>query len=181
MLGSVNRTATMSDKQTASVRVAGNLDANLFTIETGTTLKVTPQVVTYADHREVHLSLTIQDGDFEGTLVDAVPVIKQTEIDTEATVREGESLLIGGISVEQQSKSDSAVPLLGRIPVLGQLFRHDENNGSKTERMFLLTPKVITADRTRGLASVPTVVAPAASAAIGAPASAASAPDGGAH
>lgn len=192
VLGSVNRTATMSDKQTASVRVSGNLDANLFTIETGTTLKVTPQVVVYPDHREVHLSLTIQDGDFEGTLVDAVPVIKQTEIDTEATVREGESLLIGGISVEQQSKSDSAVPLLGRLPLLGQLFRHDENNGSKTERMFLLTPKVITADRTRGLASAQrteapgaaaaaVVAAPAASAAIASPPSAASAPDGGTH
>jgi type III secretion protein C len=143
VLGAVNRTATMTDKRVASVRVAGNLDASLFTIETGTTLKVTPQIVTYPDHREVRLSLSIQDGDFEGAVVDQVPIVKQTEINTEASVREGESLLIGGISIESDSNGTSGVPLLSKIPFLGAAFRHDETAKSRTERLFLLTPKVI--------------------------------------
>lgn len=153
VLGAVNRTATMTDKRTASVRVAGNLDASLFTIETGTTLKVTPQVVNYGDHREVHLSLSIQDGDFEGTVVDQIPVVKQTEINTEASVREGESLLIGGISIESDSNGTSGIPLLSKIPFLGAAFRHDENAKSRTERLFLLTPKVISVGGTRPTAS----------------------------
>ena len=156
VLGAVNRTATMTDKRVASVRVAGNLDANLFTIEAGTTLQVTPQIVAYADHREVRLSLSIQDGNFEGTVVDSVPVIKQTEISTEATVREGESLLIGGISIESNSKGRSGLPGLSRIPLLGAAFRHDENASFRSERLFLLTPKVIAVGRAAATPTVPT-------------------------
>jgi len=147
VLGAVNRTASMTDKRVASVKVAGNLDANLFTVEAGTTLQVTPQIVNYQDHREVRLSLSIQDGNFEGTVVDSVPIVKQTEINTEATVREGESLLIGGISVESNSRSRSGVPGLSRIPLLGAAFRHDEKANYRSERLFLLTPKVISVGR----------------------------------
>ena len=156
VLGAVNRTASMTDKRVASVRVAGNLDANLFTIEAGTTLQVTPQIVSYADHREVRLSLSIQDGNFEGTVVDSVPIIKQTEINTEATVREGESLLIGGISIESNSKGRSGLPGLSRIPLLGAAFRHDENASFRSERLFLLTPKVIGVGRAAATPTVPT-------------------------
>lgn len=143
VLGAVNRTATMTDKRVASVRVAGNLDANLFTIEAGTTLQVTPQIVDRTDHRDIRLSLSIQDGDFEGTTVDQVPIVKQTQITTEASVREGESLLVGGITVDSDSLGSTGVPLLSRIPLLGALFRHEERSASHAQRLFLLTPKVV--------------------------------------
>jgi type III secretion protein C len=143
VLGAVNRTATMTDKRVASVRVAGNLDANLFSVEAGTTMSVTPQVVSFGDHREVRLSLSIQDGDFEGISVDQVPIVKQTEINTEATVREGESLLIGGISVESDLDGTTGVPLLSHIPLIGAAFRNHDASRSRTERLFLLTPKII--------------------------------------
>ncbi len=143
VLGAVNRTATMTDKRVASVRVAGNLDASLYSVEAGTTLQVTPQIISYGDHREVRLSLSIQDGDFEGQTVDAVPVVKQTEIDTEAIVREGSSLLIGGISVESSSDGTTGIPLLSHIPLVGGLFRSTDKSHSHSERMFLLTPKIV--------------------------------------
>jgi type III secretion protein C len=165
VLGVVNRTATMTDKRVASVRVAGNLDANLFSVEAGTTMSVTPQVVVFPDHREVRLSLSIQDGDFEGVSVDQVPIVKQTEIDTEATVREGESLLIGGISVESDNDGTTGVPLLSRIPIIGAAFRNHDASRSHTERLFLLTPKII------GVGGVRAPV-PASAASPAAPASA---------
>jgi type III secretion protein C len=163
VLGVVNRTATMTNKRVASVRVAGNLDANLFSVEAGTTMSVTPQVVVYGDHREVRLSLSIQDGDFEGVSVDQVPIVKQTQIDTEATVREGESLLIGGISVESDIDGTTGIPLLSRIPFLGAAFRNHEASRSHTERLFLLTPKIIGVGAVR--AAVPASAASSPSAA----------------
>ncbi|HEX7689244.1 MAG TPA: type III secretion system outer membrane ring subunit SctC, partial [Burkholderiaceae bacterium] len=156
VLGTVNRAATMSDKRTASVRVAGNLDASLYSVETGTTLSVTPQIIPYDDHREVHLTLQIQDGDFEGTSVDNVPIVKQTEIDTEAIVREGESLLIGGISVESENTARTGVPVLSSIPLLGAAFRHDEKSKSRVERLFLLTPKIVAVGRVAATTPAPT-------------------------
>jgi len=157
VLGAANRTATMVDKRIASIKVAGNLDANLFTIEAGTTLQVLPQIVYYNDRREVKLTLSIEDGNFEAAAVDQVPVIKRTEIRTQATVREGASLLIGGISVETDTKTRSGVTGLSSIPLLGALFRHDEVAKYRSERLFLITPKVINVDGARLEASTPAV------------------------
>ncbi len=165
VLGVVNRTATMTNKRVASVRVAGNLDANLFSVEAGTTMSVTPQIVVYSEHREVRLSLSIQDGDFEGVSVDQVPIVKQTQIDTEATVREGESLLIGGISVESDLDGTTGIPLLSSIPFLGAAFRNHEASRSHTERLFLLTPKIIGVGAVRGAAPASAASSPSAASA----------------
>jgi type III secretion protein C len=163
VLGSVNRLASMIDKRVASVRVAGNLDVNLFSIEAGTTVQVVPQIVTHPDRRDVRLSLFIEDGSFEGAVVDSVPIVKRTEIRTEATVREGESLLIGGISVESDSKGRAGLPGLSKIPLLGALFRHDEVKTFRSERLFLITPKVVELNRPRAEVAPPVPAMPAAS------------------
>ncbi len=148
VLGSANRTATMVDKRVASVKVAGNLDANLFSIEAGTTLQVQPQIVAFPDRSDVKLTLFIQDGNFESAAVDQIPIVKRTEINTEATIRQGESLLIGGISVDSDVNTRNGLPGLSRIPVLGAAFRTDEVKHSRSERLFLITPKVIKVDGT---------------------------------
>jgi type III secretion protein C len=178
VLGVVNRTASMSDKRVASVRVAGNLDTSLFTVEAGTTMQVLPQVVPYADHREVRLTLFIEDGNFETEFVDEVPIVRRTEIRTEATIREGESLLIGGISVESESNGRSGVTGLSRIPILGALFRYDKKSAKRSERLFLLTPKVVQTNRvaSAALAAPPAAVAPPALVAPVAPVAPAPAP-----
>jgi type III secretion protein C len=157
VLGAENRVAMMMDKRIASVRVAGNLDAKLFSIEAGTTLQVLPQIVPGDGARQVKLSLRIQDGNFEGAVVDQVPLIKRTEINTEAVIREGESLLLGGISVESETKGRSGVPGLSSVPLLGGLFRVDDATSTRRERLFLLTPKVIGSVHS----AVPTSAAPA--------------------
>jgi type III secretion protein C len=167
VLGAANRTATMADKRTASVRVAGNLDANLFAIEAGTAMQVVPQIQNFAGWSEVRMSLFIEDGNFLEEQVDKIPVVRRTEIRTEATVREGQSLLIGGISVESESRSKSGIPVLSRIPVLGLAFSQDRTTAVKSERLFLLTPKVIRA------AVAPPVVPPVGLAAPSQPVAAA--------
>jgi type III secretion protein C len=155
VLGSANRTASMTDKRIASVKVAGNLDVNLFTLEAGTTLQVQPQIIAYADRREVKLTLFIEDGNFEAAAVDQVPIIKRTEIRTEATLREGESLLIGGISVETDTTGRTGLPGLSRVPLFGALFRNEEGSKQRSERLFLITPKIINVEGARALANAP--------------------------
>ena len=160
VLGTANRTASMVDKRQVSVRVAGNLDANLFTVEAGTTLQVMPQIVAGIDRKEVRLSLYIEDGSFEGAVVDAIPIIKKTEIRTEAALLEGESLLIGGISVESDVDGRSGLPGLSRVPLLGALFRHDETSKVRRERLFLITPKLVTLNIARANSPTPRNDAP---------------------
>jgi type III secretion protein C len=143
LLGAANHTASMSDKRSVSVRVAGNLEANLYTVEAGTSLQVLPQIVRHAGTHDIRLTLSIRDGSFEGSVVDNVPTVKSTEIQTNATVPEGESLLIGGITSEIDSNGYSGVKGLSRIPLLGGIFRREEGSKFRSERMFLLTPKLI--------------------------------------
>lgn len=141
VLGAANRTAVLSDKRTASVRVAGNQDAQLFSVEAGTTLQVTPRVIRDPQHTLIGLDLFIEDGGFSSQQVDQVPVVQRTTIRTEATLLEGQSLLVGGIVVESTNTARSGVPVLANWPLIGALFRADETSANRRQRMFLITPK----------------------------------------
>jgi type III secretion protein C len=143
VLGVVNRPAVMSQTYSASVRVSGNQDAQLFNVEVGTKLEVTPQTSDENGVTRLKLGINIQDGQFDSRVVDNVPVVKHSEIRTEAHVVEGESLLIGGISVDTNATGEEGVPVLSRIPVLGALFRKTGEHKSRSERLFLITPRLV--------------------------------------
>ena len=157
VLGVANRPAVMKEKRVATIRVAGNLDAKLFQIEAGTLLQVTPQVVSGEGGNQIKMSLYIEDGNFEAGSVDQVPVLKKTEIRTEAHVREGESLLIGGLMVEANTDQESGVPVLRSIPLVGGLFRWSGNRATRTERLFLITPKLVGTAATLPAPSAPAI------------------------
>jgi type III secretion protein C len=143
VLGVANRPAYMQATRQAMVRVAGNLEANLFTVEAGTRLQVTPQVIARNDGNQLKLSLYIMDGNFESRLIDGIPVIKRSEIRTEAHVRNGESLLIGGITVDSDANELNVVPILSDLPLVGGLFKWRTAQSSRSERLFLITPRLL--------------------------------------
>src|SRR5205814_4007650 len=61
------------------------------------------------------------------------PTISQREAETSATVQDGDSFVIGGLSQEDVINSHSKIPLLGDIPLIGQAFRKDSRTRTKTE------------------------------------------------
>lgn len=71
------------------------------------------------------------------------PTISQREAETSATVRDGDSFVIGGLSQEDVINSHSKIPLLGDIPILGQAFRKDTKTQSKTELYIVVTPHIV--------------------------------------
>ncbi len=143
VLGVANRPAYMQNTRQAVVRVAGNLEANLFQVEAGTRLQVTPQVIPRNDGAQLKLSLYIQDGNFEARLIDGVPIVKRSEIRTEAHVRDGESLLIGGITIDSDASELNVVPILSDLPIIGNLFKWRTAQASRSERLFLITPRLL--------------------------------------
>jgi MSHA biogenesis protein MshL len=58
-------------------------------------------------------------------------------------VRSGQLVVIGGLMQENTTKDKAGIPLLGKIPVLGALFRHTLARSSKSELVILLRPQVI--------------------------------------
>ena len=160
VLGAANRTAVLSDKRTASVRVAGNQDARLYSVETGTTLRVTPRLIQQAEQTRITLELLIEDGGFSTQSVDDVPIAQRTSISTIATLNEGQALLVGGIEVVGSSEGRSGIPWLSKLPLIGALFRFDSSQSSRRQRLFLITPKRVLLDSVGAAASV-APVAPA--------------------
>jgi general secretion pathway protein D len=71
------------------------------------------------------------------------PTISQRQAETAATVRDGDSFVIGGLTQESSINTKDKVPLLGDIPVLGQAFRTDKSSRSKTELYIIVTPHIV--------------------------------------
>jgi len=71
------------------------------------------------------------------------PTISQRQAETAATVRDGDSFVIGGLIQDENIDTKTKVPLLGDIPILGQAFRTDKNTRTKTELYIVVTPHIV--------------------------------------
>jgi general secretion pathway protein D len=71
------------------------------------------------------------------------PTISQREASTSATVRDGESFVIGGLTQETDLKHHTKLPVAGDIPVLGALFNTENSTRAKTDLYIVVTPHIV--------------------------------------
>lgn len=113
----------------------------------GISLRVIPTVtekgwVNMLIHPEVtSLGENVTAGSEEGVLT--LPRIKSRETDTNVTVREGETVVIGGLKSETLEENVYKVPLLGDIPILGYLFKRTEKKPRKVDLLIFITPHIV--------------------------------------
>ncbi|MCQ8229356.1 DNA uptake porin HofQ [Pantoea trifolii] len=69
--------------------------------------------------------------------------IDKQEIETQVTLRDGETLALGGIFQQQRSLSEKRVPGLGDLPLLGNLFRQQTDEQKKKELVIFITPRLV--------------------------------------
>jgi type III secretion protein C len=138
-----NAPAVLSNTREINVRVAGERQADLFNVSYGLNLQVTPTVVGNADQVEFRLAVQIEDGNSQSAAVDGVPVINRSGLSTQSLIRQGDSLLIGGYVVEEQSQQNNKVPFLSNLPLVGPLFGERRESRRRTERLFIITPKLV--------------------------------------
>ena len=103
-------------------------------------LEVRPQIT--PDNRIIMDLLVSQDsvGAFTPT---GEPSIDITQIETQALVGDGQTLVLGSIFQTEEVNGTEKVPMLGDIPFLGKLFRNDLRNIEKREILMFITPKII--------------------------------------
>jgi type III secretion protein C len=139
-----NVEAVMDNKTSFFVRVSGYTAADLYSISTGVSLRVLPLVINENGKTLIKLNVHIEDGQIaNGQTVDTLPVITSSDINTQALVVQGDSLLIAGYSSDTKSNGVTSVPGLSKIPLIGALFRNNDDSRSHLERVFLLTPRVV--------------------------------------
>ena len=73
----------------------------------------------------------------------AGPSIDRREANTQVLIRDGETMVIGGVFIDSQNNNVSGIPYLSRVPVLGWLFKQKTESVSKQELLIFLTPSIV--------------------------------------
>jgi len=109
--------------------------------EASLSLEVTPQIT--PDNRIImEVKVTKDEPDYLNKVQD-VPPIKKNEVNAKVLVSDGETIVIGGVFSNTQSKVVDKVPFLGDVPYLGRLFRRDVVSEKKSELLVFLTPRIM--------------------------------------
>ena len=118
-------------------------------------LDVTPTVVYEANNiNRIKLKLTVEDNS-AGDLVNLgggalVPTINKRQTQTEVLVKEGDTLVVGGITQRTDTETTRKVPLFGDIPVLGWLFKSKlTQTNPNRELVIFVTPSIVRRDAPR--------------------------------
>lgn len=123
---------------------SGRSTTNVRFVDIGIKLEVTPHV--YRDQAGAYVEMQLNpDVSFPSGVSNGAPIISRRAVQTVAQVRDGQTLVIGGIYRNDMQDAVSKVPLLGELPLLGTLFKRTESSTDKTELMVFVTPSIYTA------------------------------------
>ncbi len=139
ILTTENLGAVIDLSETQYIQTTSERTALVTPVTAGTTLRVTPRVVNDGTSSGIRLSVDIEDGQIQSaTGTGTMPSIRRGTVSTEASVKDDESLLIGGYNSIQTFKGTDKVPLLGDIPFVRGLFSSQSNKVQRRERLFLI-------------------------------------------
>ena len=126
-------------------------------------LEVTPTVVREGDINRIKMTVLVENNS-RGVVVDLgasggqPPAINKRKAETQVLIKEGERLVIGGVTNSESEEAVRRVPLMGDIPLLGWLFKQRGDRNVSTELVVFITPSIVRRDATT--ASVPGTPAP---------------------
>jgi len=119
-------------------------------LETGTKMVVRPFIAKDGFIRmEIHPEQS--DGHIELFDKNALPTQTTTEVTSNVMVRDGRTIVIGGLFKEESNPTRSQIPILGNIPYLGTVFRQTSDVAKRNEIIVLLTPHIIKHDVDEGV------------------------------
>jgi general secretion pathway protein D len=136
---------------TATAGAAGVIEGTIEYKDVGIILTVTPRI---SDGGLVTLEVAIENSSVDTTALGTlsnIPVFKKTTAKTVLSVLESQMIVIGGLIEDSKNVTNSGIPLLSRIPILGGLFGRQQYETGKTELILLMTPHIIT-DHTQSIA-----------------------------
>jgi type II secretory pathway component GspD/PulD (secretin) len=108
-------------------------------VDVGVRLRVTP---TIGDDRTITAELHPEYSAIIG-YNNSFPIIANRKVDATLRVRDGDTIVLGGLFEETSSETIAKLPFLGDIPVLGQFFRNKSTSHQRDEVVFLITPHIL--------------------------------------
>jgi general secretion pathway protein D len=112
---------------------------------TGVILKVRP-VINSGNRLDLEVSQEVSAAESTLTGVSSSPTISTRRIETKMSLRDGSTIVLGGLISRSTDNNTAGVPWLKDIPLIGSLFRSQEANGVDNEMIVMITPHVINDD-----------------------------------
>jgi type IV pilus assembly protein PilQ len=137
-----NRRATIEQGLSIPFQTFENGDAKLEFIDAVLKLDVTPHIT--AD-RSIIMKVEVQRNAPDDSVQTPTgsPAIAKNEATTETLVKDGQTLVIGGIYVVRKSERSSGVPYFNKIPILGNAFKNKESRDIRQELLVFVTPRIV--------------------------------------
>lgn len=109
-------------------------------IEANVSLKITPWVTSSGEvTTKIRPEFSQPVGEFNA---ETPPTINRRTLESTVRLKEGETIILGGLIREEKTVEHNKIPILGSIPLLGRLFRSKSTNTEKSELVIYLTPHV---------------------------------------
>jgi type IV pilus assembly protein PilQ len=138
-----NREALIEQGVSIPFQTFENGDAQLEFIDAVLSLKVTPHIT--ADQSIIMaIEVTRNAPDSSVPTPTGSPAIQKNQAKTETLVKDGQTLVLGGIYVIERFESSQRVPGLWKLPVLGNAFRNFDTDDKRRELLIFVTPSVVT-------------------------------------
>jgi len=120
----------------------GGIVKDIRTFDVGISLNVTPRV-----NDDATVTLTISPGvaALQGTSEFNLPVVTERTVVTSVRVKSGETAVIAGLVTDEEQVTIKKVPILGDIPLAGELFKHRERRPAHREILVFVTPTIVEA------------------------------------
>jgi len=112
----------------------------------GIILKVTPQVNSRGTIKltvEPEVSQSTRDANFQGA---SIPIVESRKASTVVQIKDGYTMGIGGLMRGESRDTDTKVPVIGSVPILGRLFSHKGKNVQSSNLIIFITAKTVSAD-----------------------------------
>ena len=138
--GQINISQSIPYITSSRTDTSGAITYSYDSVDVGIVLTVTPRITA---NGYVTMDITQTANDLQGYTSFNAPIVNKREASTIVNVKNGETIILGGIIRSTVSATTNKVPILGDIPILGNLFKSTSKNKNKTELMILLRPRVV--------------------------------------
>ena len=135
----------VTSQQSTSTGTVANPTSVLQTIQyrsTGVILKVKP-VIHSGDQIDLDVTQEVSSAQSTNTGVSASPTFSTRKLDTKLTLRNGLTVMLGGLISEDNNSGNTGIPGLKDIPILGSLFSNQSAGGARRELIVLITPYLV--------------------------------------
>ncbi len=138
--GQINISQSIPYVTNSRTDTSGAVTFNYQSVDVGIVLTVTPRITA---NGYVTMDISQTANDLQGYTNFNAPIVNKREANTIVSVKNGETIILGGIIRNSITATTNKVPILGDLPILGNLFKSNSKEKHKTELMILLRPRIV--------------------------------------